>query len=1405
MRPFSLFEVSWEVCNKVGGINTVLSSKAHTLVDRFGDQYIAIGPWLLSDSEKQLPFEKTNDHQDFEEACRELGVPVRMGRWSIPGRPRVILVEFSQLYERKDSILAELWEDFKVDSLAGGWDYVEPVLFGWAAGMVIEKWWEHHLVPQHKRGVAQFHEWMTGSGLLYLKERAPSIGTIFTTHATILGRALSSQGFSPENGLGDQTAEELAESHQIKAKHSLEGVAARHADVFATVSAITSREAELLHQRTPTPLMPNGIDLKVMDELAGEQETESVRNLLFDIAHKFLAEDVRDAKMACTSGRYEFHNKGIDLLLDALADLENQEGQRFILFLLIPAGNSGVKGDLLERLQNGDAAEEPLSVCTHNLFEEDSDPIAAKCQERGLNNALGSRIKIIHVPVYLDGDDGLINLPYETVVKAMDLSCFPSFYEPWGYTPQESLALGVPTITSDYAGFGRWAKNEGLSEADGIYVLSRMQVNFNDAKDQLAQFLQAWLEADISLGRDYSVLRGTANRTSWRDLIENYYAAYDASLKHVQERLEQGIPFVRRPRVPLPIDGSQEDRKPRLTEFEVAATLPEKLAKLQQIAANYWWCWHREARELFEELAPQTWTQNQHNPTNFLRNVYAKDVAARAEDDAYVAKLNRVYSDFQTYMQAAGQATSTSGLESEISIEHPVAYFSAEFGIHVSLPIYSGGLGILAGDHLKSASDLNVPLVAVGLFYRMGYMAQRLTTDGEQLAEDYENTPHNLPLQPVRDPSGQRLRIKINLPSREVQLRVWRVDVGRVPLYLLDANLDSNLPEDRNITRNLYGGDHETRILQEIILGRGGARLLRKLGIEPSAYHMNEGHAAFLSLERVAHLVKKEGLTYEEARECVRANTAFTTHTPVPAGHDRFGEDLVRRYFSDVADWMGLPWEKFYALGQAEEAQDDFNMTYLALNFSTFCNGVSKLHGKVSQRLLRSFWPSLLESEIPIRTITNGIHLSTWTHPNLAHALQPDGLELTGTMMAEGAKKIDDADLWMLRQEMRQTLIRSAKQHLQKYALERHETPALVHQWLEGLTADALLIGFARRFAPYKRAHLLFKDTARLKALLSRQDRPVRILVAGKAHPRDQKGREIVRGIAEIARSEDFAGKVIFLENYNMNLARFLVQGVDVWLNNPTRLLEASGTSGMKAAANGVLNLSIGDGWWPEAFDGGNGWMIAEDRVYPDQELQDQYDSTALFHLLEQEVIPTFFERDDAGIPKRWVRMVKHCLATIPSVFNTDRMVEEYVATAYRPLAANFADLSNQRRSKVGTRVKQQHRLKKGFHHLKVLAARVSDLDNLHVGEPIGARIEMELGDLHPQDIQVEMVVGHYNGGEDLVLAQTVPLDHCKNNSHGSTQVFEGNKVMERSGSYAYGIRIRPKGEPSSQNLVRWV
>ncbi len=1374
--PLSVYEVSWEVCHKVGGIHTVVATKAKTLALRFGDAYVTVGPWLLADGGAEKAFEPDPAFDSFGDGCRAAGVPVRVGRWLVPGRPRAILVEFSGLYAKKDQILEALWARNKVDSLFGGWDYVEPVLFGHAAGIVVERW--------HRRfgggpAVAQFHEWMTGAGLLYLKEHAPEIGTVFTAHATVLGRSLGAQGETTAQGLAGRTPDAAAEALAVRGKHSLEGAAAHEADVLTTVSAMTGEELTAFHGRAPDVLLPNGLDVDALADAAPGITPAAAREKLVRLASVFTGEDAAGARVVCVAGRYEFRNKGFDLLLAAAAELTKRPGPRVLVFLFVPAGHSGVRHKLAERLRAGRGGEEPMGVVTHHLFDGESDAIVKRCAELGLANARGSRVKVVFVPSYLHGDDGVLDLPYEAVVRAADLTAFPSSYDAWGYTPQESLALGVPTVTTDCAGFGLWAAAQGLGPGDGVNVLARRGRTFDESRDALAEVL----DAVLATGKSPELAercRAAARRTSWTELVLHYETAFERALAVASVR-----PVAAKSAGRVQIRVAARPAKPSVFPLEVTNSAPEELPGLARLARNWRFTWDPDVASLFEEIAPALWEDIRRNPMRMLREAPPADLAARAADPAFRRRLAAAVARTDEYLRAPPVSTGA------LTAANPVVYVCAEYGLHECLPIYSGGLGVLAGDHLRAASDLGLPLVAIGLLYRKGYMRQRLQGGVEQVAHVDEFDPRREPLTLVTGADGAPVVVELNLPGTTLRLHAWRADVGRVPLYLLDADVEGNRAEDRSVTHTLYGGDAEYRVRQEIVLGRGGMRLLAKLGIEPSVCHVNEGHGAFAVLERAAKLVRDAGLTFAEAKEAVRSTTVFTTHTPVPAGHDVFDEHLMRRYFSDAPGWLGLPWEQFFALGASPD-EPGFNMTHLALRFASFVNGVSKRHGDVSKGLLRSVCPHLAVEEVPVRSVTNGVHLSAWTAPEIASLLVKGDRTVAGADFAR-AGSVDPEHLWSARSRLRQRLLARIATHLRRAFEERQDSPALLERTLAGLSPDALYVGFARRFATYKRADLVLRDPGRLRAILSGEGKPVRLLVAGKAHPKDHAAKELLAKIARIARSDEFAGRLLLLENYDIALARSLVHGVDVWLNNPRPPMEASGTSGMKAAANGALNLSVGDGWWLEAYSGANGWMIGEERGTHDESVQDELDAASLYKLLEEEVVPLFFRRDSRGVPREWLERVRRSLATIPPVFDTGRMVAEYRDFAYAPLALRFDELRADGRAPLRAVTASRARLAAGISSARIL--RIAVLESATVGSPLAIEAEVDLGPLAAGEVCVQFVVGRRSGAE-LRQVSVVELSAASGGAGAASGAlsFTGSFTPATPGALGYVVRVRPRG-----------
>ncbi|HEU4686642.1 MAG TPA: alpha-glucan family phosphorylase [Nitrospira sp.] len=706
-------------------------------------------------------------------------------------------------------------------------------------------------------------------------------------------------------------------------------------------------------------------------------------------------------------------------------------------------------------------------------------------------------------------------------------------------------------------------------------------------------------------------------------------------------------------------------------------SLPPNIARLDELSQNLWWSWTLEARQLFETIDPTLWFLTHHNPVKLLADVKPERLARLAEDPSYLRQYSAVMKLFDEYRANGKSWFSTQHAD---STKNTIAYFSAEFGLHTSIPIYSGGLGILAGDHCKEASDLGVPLVGIGFMYPQGYFRQRITPEGWQEAAYAPFNREESPIHQALTPSGEACRITVEMGGRTVAAVVWKVLVGRVPLYLIDTDVPENTPENRALSARLYGGDQEMRLCQEILLGIGGVRVLRTLGIVPSVWHANEGHSAFLTLERLRELMQK-GVSHAEASELVRHSTVFTTHTPVPAGHDVFPHHLMDRYFAGFWDQIGLSRDEFLRLGETPESRGQgFNMTALVMRLSAHVNAVSREHGRVTREMWQHFWPGLPVEQVPIRSVTNGIHAPTWIAPELhklySRSLSPSWAESCDEpAMWQRVGDIPDDQLWAVRQTMKRKLMAFIRERARNAWVYGHLQASQVLARGTLLDPEALTIGFARRFATYKRATLLFRDLERLKRLLQDRWRPVQLIFAGKAHPADEPGRYFIHEVMSFCQDHKLGGQIAFLEDYDMHMAKFLVQGVDIWLNTPRFPMEASGTSGMKAALNGALHFSVLDGWWQEGYNGANGWAIQPLIGNPDVQAQDQHDAEQLYGLLEHEVVPLYYQRDLDGIPRGWLQLVKESIRTVAPTFCTKRMVKDYVELLYTPAMAKTVSI----------------------------------------------------------------------------------------------------------------------------------
>jgi starch phosphorylase len=843
--------------------------------------------------------------------------------------------------------------------------------------------------------------------------------------------------------------------------------------------------------------------------------------------------------------------------------------------------------------------------------------------------------------------------------------------------------------------------------------------------------------------------------------------------------------------------------------FTVIPRIPDRLQPLFRIATNLWWCWDPEAIDLFRHLDRMLWERCYGNPIRMLGLVSQARLTEVAADEGYLAMLDRVGTKLSSYLERPTWFAQTYPNSRLL-----VAYFCAEFGIVEGLRLYSGGLGILAGDHLKSASDLGVPLVAVGLLYRRGYFRQYLNADGWQQEQYPEADFHALPLTLERRPDGSPVTIQVEFPGRAVQAQVWRAQVGRVPLYLLDTDVERNRTEDRAVTSTLYGGDKDMRIRQEIVLGVGGLRALKALGVEPTVCHMNEGHAAFLATERIRQVMEQSGVRFPEAKALVASSNVFTTHTPVPAGIDVFPPDLMERYFAPCSAQLGLSRDQFMALGRHNpaDANEPFSMAVLAIRLSGATNGVSALHGRVSQRMWTGLWPDVPVDDLPLTSITNGVHVRGWLSQDMAGLfdayLGPRWVSHPiDQSVWERVEQIPDAELWRTHERRRERLVGFARRRLRTQLEQRGAPPAEREQAEEVLDPKALTIGFARRFATYKRATLLFSDPGRLSRILGDRDRPVQIIFAGKAHPADQEGKDFIRQVVHFARQPEFRQRIVFLEDYDIKVGRYLYQGVDIWLNTPRRPLEASGTSGMKATANGAINISVLDGWWDEAYDGTNGWAIGRGEEYQDTTYQDQVESQALYQILESEVVPMFYARGRDGLPREWIRRMKHAMRTICPAFSAYRMVREYTERLYIPAGQQWERLGADGLARARGLAAWQERVRTTWKDVAVRAVRADTVTPLPAGDARPVEAEVALGVLRPEDVSVVLYAGPLDGQGDIA-APLVSEMKVVGPARDGVHLFAGMLSGRAAGRHGFRIRILPAHEdlahPLMLNCITW-
>jgi starch phosphorylase len=841
--------------------------------------------------------------------------------------------------------------------------------------------------------------------------------------------------------------------------------------------------------------------------------------------------------------------------------------------------------------------------------------------------------------------------------------------------------------------------------------------------------------------------------------------------------------------------------QPAWKECNIHATLPAELSKLQEIAYNLWWCWNGDAKDLFRYIDLEAWHKAGSNPVVLLNTISYDRMLELTKDEKFMTKLNDTYAEFRAYMDAPKDKKKPT-----------IAYFSMEYGLTHVLKIYSGGLGILAGDYIKEASDCNVDMTAIGFLYRYGYFTQTLSPEGQQIANYEAQNFSNLPITQVKEADGSNMVIEVPYPDRTVKAFLWRVAVGRMNLYLLDTDNELNSEWDRSITHQLYGGDNENRLKQEIMLGIGGVMALKKLGIKKDVYHCNEGHAALMGLQRLVDLVA-EGLTFDQAKEVVRASGLYTCHTPVPAGHDYFEEDIFYKYMNAYAGKLGIDWNDLIGLGRTnpEDHSEKFSMSVFALNTCQEANGVSWLHGEVSKKMFAPVWPGYFPEELHVSYVTNGVHMPTWAASEwkaiYKQYLPAEWMDDQSNLkMWKPFAEIPDEVIWNTRMSLKRKMMDYIKEQFREDWMKNQGDPGRIVRALNEMNPNNLIIGFGRRFATYKRAHLLFTDLERLDKIVNNPNYPVQFLFSGKAHPADGGGQGLIKRIIEISRMPQFLGKIIFLENYDMRLAKRLISGVDIWLNTPTRPLEASGTSGEKAQMNGVLNFSVKDGWWYEGYVEGAGWYLTEKRTYENQAHQDQLDAATIYSLLEREIIPLYYAKNSKGYSPEWIQYIKKSVTQITPRFTMKRMIDDYFDRFYNKLAKRHALLEADKYKLAKEIAAWKENMVEHWDEIEVVY-KSDNLHNLNVGDKVQIQVELDTHGLNDKGIGVELVAIRTSTHNNDKLYEVEPLKLVK--SEGSHLFFENTYQLDYAGGMKFGLRMYPHHELLPHRMdfcyVRWL
>lgn len=1390
-----VFEVSWEVCNKINDIYTVISTKATEIVKKYSDNYLFVGPDILKENTVNPYFtEDINLLTDWKKHLKSKGLSVRIGRWKDAENAITVLIDFTPLFSKKDEIFAQLWEKYGLDSISGQWDYIEPTLFGYAAGILVDNFTNYQ---KNKNAVvlAQFHDWMTGAGILFLKENTPEVATMYIAHSTVLGSAISELGWDLYGNLKQFDPIKTAYELGIAAKFSLEKITALNADVFTTVSDLTALECDHFFHCLPEILTPDGIDLShapTNQEFINRKSAS--RKRLKKVAEGLMCQKISDdALFVMHSGKYDYINNGINRFIDVIADLKknNPAQKEIVAWILLYNNQLGARKRLIKRIDKPDFSK-PITddFLTHSLFDESNDKVLNQLKNKGLWNTTDSKVKVVITCAFLDGQDGIYNIPYDDILLGMDLTVFPAVYKPWGFSSERSLLYSVPTITTNLSGFGKWIQNNVKDLQKGAFVLESKQNDYQLNIKSITQIINNYASlSKEDIKESQKEAYNIAKLVSWNELIDNYYKAWKVAIRKRNGRVERFVVKLYHEHATEPNVIASETYNWR--KVLINPIIPRKLSGLLKLSKNLWWSWNCEAINLFQSIDKKLWEEAKFNPITLIESMTVEHWNRLEKNAEFVEKLNTIERDFDAYMK-----------EGEHKKGKKIGYFSMEYGLDNTLKIYSGGLGILAGDYLKEASDSNIDIVGVGLLYRYGYFQQSLSANGDQIEEYVPQKFSHLPLIPVRDADGKWITVTNGLPGRNLTAKVWRVDVGRIPLYLLDADIDENSIEDRSVTHQLYGGDLDNRLKQELLLGIGGIRALKAIEINPDIYHCNEGHAAFIGIERIHNLMRDKKLTFWQAKEVVFASSLFTTHTPVAAGHDSFPEDLLRTYISHYSDRLNLSWNDFMNLGRYVENDPSqrFSMSVLAINLSQEVNGVSKIHGRVSKEMFKDMYPGYFTDEIHIGYVTNGVHYYTWTKERWQKLFKETfGAEFlkdqSNVKYWEKIHEVSDEKLWDLLTQTKKELLDHILKRITQEVITRQDDPKYVSKLKGSLSTKELTIGFARRFATYKRAGLLFMDIDRLNKIVNNPVQPVRFVFAGKSHPHDNGGKDLLRQIINISKHPDFMGKIVFVENYDMELAKHLISGVDIWLNTPTRPLEASGTSGEKAAMNGTLNLSVLDGWWAEGYKEGAGWALQEQRTYINQQYQNELDADTIYRMIEEDIAPIYYNRNEKGIPVKWLEYVRNSFSKVSPVFTMKRMLDDYREKYYSKLENSSQLLCKNDFENAVNLSNWKQKVKEVWDKISVVDITMPDnlQSALTLGDNFEGNVILDLAGLTSEDIGVEILFA--NKEKDQINKILFKKEMISSKTADGKYIYKCNFTLPKAGVYDFALRMFPKNK----------